>query len=86
MTLLLPLAPKRMSSGSVFRAVAIGGRVSDQPLADDSAARIVKRCAERAGLDPAQLPATACARAFSRQRRGGRLDLEAIGAVPAPLA
>jgi hypothetical protein len=38
----------------VFRAVALGGRVSEKGLSNDGAARIVKRYAERAGLDPAQ--------------------------------
>jgi site-specific recombinase XerD len=33
--------------------VAWGGKVSDTPLADNSAARIVKRYARRVGLDPA---------------------------------
>jgi hypothetical protein len=35
----------------VFRAVALGGRVSDAALADDSAPRIVKRYASRVGLE-----------------------------------
>ena len=47
------LAAAGISSGPVFRAVAQGGKVSDAPLAEDSAARIVKRYAQRVGLDPA---------------------------------
>jgi integrase len=47
------LAAAGITSGPVFRAVALGGRVSDAPLADNSAARIVKRYARRVGLDPA---------------------------------
>ena len=47
------LAAAEISSGPVFRAVAQGGKVSDAPLAEDSAARIVKRYARRVGLDPA---------------------------------
>jgi integrase len=47
------LAAAKISSGPVFRAVARGGRVSCEGLADDSAARIVKRYARRVGLDPA---------------------------------
>jgi integrase len=47
------LATAEISAGPVFRAVALGGRVSDMALADDSAARIVKRYAARVGLDPA---------------------------------
>src|SRR5271166_3551298 len=47
------LAAAEISSGPVFRAVALGGKVSDAPLADNSAARIVKRYARRVGLDPA---------------------------------
>jgi hypothetical protein len=53
----------------VFRAVALGSRVSTEPLADDSASRIVKRYA-RAGSAWRRRPspATACAAASSRQR------------------
>ena len=40
------LAAAEISSGPVFRAVARGGRVSCEALADDSAARIVKRYAQ----------------------------------------
>jgi integrase len=48
------LAAAEISAGPVFRAVTRGGRVlTDRPLSDDSAARVVKRYAERAGLDPA---------------------------------
>jgi site-specific recombinase XerD len=46
------LAAASISSGPVFRAVALGGEVSDRPLAKDSASRIVKRYAARVGLDP----------------------------------
>ena len=45
------LAAAEISAGPVFRAVARGGRVSCEALADDSAARIVKRYARRVGLD-----------------------------------
>ena len=38
-------------TGKGFRAVALGGRVSDRPLADESAARVVKRYASRVGLE-----------------------------------
>jgi site-specific recombinase XerD len=47
------LAAASISAGPVFRAVGRGGRVSCDALADDSAARIVKRYARRVGLDPA---------------------------------
>lgn len=47
------LASAAIRAGPVFRAVALGGRVSDRPLADDSAAGVVKRYAARVGLDPA---------------------------------
>ena len=47
------LAAAEISSGPVFRAVALGGRVSDEALVDDSASRIVKRYARRVGLDVA---------------------------------
>jgi hypothetical protein len=58
------LAAASISSGPVFRAVGRGGRVSCEALADDSAARIVKRNAKRVGLDPAAYSATACAAGF----------------------
>jgi integrase len=45
------LAAAEISAGPVFRAVALGGKVSAVALADDSAARIVKRYAKRVGLD-----------------------------------
>jgi hypothetical protein len=47
------LAAAEISAGPVIRAVALGGRVSDVALADDSAARIVKPYTRRAGLDAA---------------------------------
>jgi site-specific recombinase XerD len=47
------LAAAEISAGPVFRAVALGGAVSAKALADDSASRIVKRYAQRVGLDPA---------------------------------
>ena len=47
------LAAAEISTGPVFRAVAKGGKVSDQPLADDSASRVVKRYAARVGLEAA---------------------------------
>jgi hypothetical protein len=47
------LAAAAISVGPVSRAVALGGKVSDAPRADNSAARIVKRYARRVGLDPA---------------------------------
>jgi hypothetical protein len=47
------LAAAEISAGPVFRAVALGSRVSGVALADDSAARIVKRYAAAVGLDPA---------------------------------
>ena len=43
------LAAASISAGPVFRAVGRGGRVSCEALADDSAARIVKRYARRVG-------------------------------------
>jgi site-specific recombinase XerD len=45
------LAAAEICAGPVFRAVGRGGRVSRKALADDSAARIVKRYAKRVGLD-----------------------------------
>ena len=47
------LAAAEISNGPVFRAVTRGRRVSCEALADDSAARIVKRYGRRVGLDPA---------------------------------
>ena len=45
------LAAGEISAGPVFRAVALGGKVSDRPLADESAARVVKRYACRVSLE-----------------------------------
>jgi integrase len=50
------VAAAEISSGPVFRAVALGGKVSDAPLADNRAARIVKQYARRVGLDPVSYP------------------------------
>jgi integrase len=47
------LAAAEISTGPVFRAVARGGRVSAEPLSDDSASRIVKGYARLVGLDHA---------------------------------
>jgi site-specific recombinase XerD len=47
------LAAAEISAGPVFRAVARGGKVSTEPLADDSASRVVKRYAARVGLEAA---------------------------------
>jgi integrase len=45
------LAAAEISSGPVFRAVALGGKVSAEALTGDSAARIVKKYARAVGLD-----------------------------------
>ena len=55
------LAAAEISAGPVFRAVALGGRVSDVAITDDSAARIVKRYAAAVGLDPAIYSGHCCA-------------------------
>ena len=47
------LAAAKISTGPVFRAVALGGKVSAEALTSDSAARIVKVYARRVGLDAA---------------------------------
>jgi integrase len=46
------LAAAAISSGPVFRAVALGGRVSAEPMVPESIARVVKKLAGRLGLDP----------------------------------
>ena len=51
------LAAAEIIAGPVFRAVALGGKVSDAALADDSASRIVKRYARRVGLEAASFAA-----------------------------
>lgn len=45
------LAAAEISTGPVFRAVALGGKVSDLALTGDSAARVVKKYARAVGLD-----------------------------------
>jgi site-specific recombinase XerD len=47
------LAAAEISDGPLFRPVLKGGRIQREPLSAFSAAQIVKRYAERAGLDPA---------------------------------
>jgi site-specific recombinase XerD len=47
------LAAAEISEGPLFRPVLKGGRIQSEPLSAFSAAQIVKRYAERAGLDPA---------------------------------
>ena len=68
------LAAAEISSGPVFRAVAQGGKVSDDALADDSAARIVKRYARRVGPGSRVLcrPQPALRVPDSVRRRAGR--------------
>jgi site-specific recombinase XerD len=41
-----------ITEGPVFRAVALGGRMSSEPLSGDAVASLVKHYAERIGLDP----------------------------------
>ena len=45
------LAAASICTGPLFRAVALGGKVSTKPLTGDSAARIVKKYARAVGLD-----------------------------------
>ena len=81
------LAAAEISAGPVFRAVALGGRVSDVALADDSAARIIKRYARRVGLDPAAYSGHSLRSGLpdvGRRERGE--DLQDDGDQPAPLA
>lgn len=47
------LAASEVTSGPVFRAVALGSRMAETALTLNCAARIVKRYAMRVGLDPA---------------------------------
>jgi integrase len=47
------LAAAEITSGPVFRSVKLGGKVSDAALSSDAFSRIVKKHAERIGLDPA---------------------------------
>jgi hypothetical protein len=46
------LARAEISAGLVFRPVALGGKVSAEPLSTDAIARVVKKHARRLGLDP----------------------------------
>lgn len=43
-----------ISSGAIFRPVDRHGRIGEQRLSGRAVAEVVKRCAERAGLDPDQ--------------------------------
>ena len=76
------LAAAEISAGPVFRAVTRGGRVSCKVLADDSAARVVKRYAQRVGLDPASYGGHTLSVGLSHVgRRERREHLEAIGPI-----
>ena len=57
------------SGGDQFRAVALGGKVSDQPLAGDSAARVVKRYASRVGLEASTFSGQTLRSGFLTTRR-----------------
>lgn len=48
------LAAAQITEGAVFRPIAKGGRLQAGRLTDSSVARIVKRCAAAARLDPRQ--------------------------------
>ena len=67
------LAAAAISVGPVSRAVALGGKVSDAPRADNSAARIVKRYARRVGLDPASYAGHSLRSGFLELRPGRAL-------------
>ena len=45
------LAAAEISHGPVFRAVAVGGKVSDMALTGDAAVRVVKKSARAVGRD-----------------------------------
>ena len=49
------LAEAGISSGAIFRPINKGGKVSDNPISDKSVSNIVKKYAELAGYDPAEL-------------------------------
>ena len=73
------LAAAEISAGPVFRAVALGGKVSDAPLAANSAARIVKRYARRVGLDPASYAGHSLRSGFlTSAAESGASHLEAV--------
>ena len=63
------LAAAEISAGPVFRAVALGGKVSDRPLADESAARVVKRYARRVGLEASTFSGHSLRSGFLTTRR-----------------
>ena len=78
------LAAAEISSGRVLRAVALGGKMSDVALADDSAARVVKRYAALTGLDPAQFAGQQPAQRLPHVGGGERREhRETIGGLPA---
>ena len=47
------LAAAEITSGPVFRAVRLGGRISDEALRPDGMTRVLKVCIRRVGLDAA---------------------------------
>jgi hypothetical protein len=64
-----------ISTGAVFRSVALGGRVGER-LNPESAARIIKGYAERLGLDPVSFAGhSRLARSAPGRQRSGRLSV-----------
>jgi integrase len=69
------LAAAEITSGPVFRSIRKGGKVAER-LSARAVARIVKACAERAGLDPAAFAGHSLRAGFitSADARGARLS------------
>jgi site-specific recombinase XerD len=65
-----------ITEGALFRSVDRHGRIGDRALSDRSVALVVKRCAERAGLDPNALAGHSLRSGFATTaaRKGKSLD------------
>lgn len=72
------LSAAAITSGPIFRAVGHGGRIAPRALCDRSVALIVKRTAERAGLDPKDLAGHSLRAGFATSAAIAGRSLEAI--------
>ncbi len=66
-------AAPRVEEGPLFRSIDRHGQVARERLSDKSVALIVKRAAERAGLDPARVAGHSLRRAIATTAARNRI-------------
>ena len=67
-----------LGEGPLFRSVGKGGRVTDQALCGNDVARIFKKLAVRAGVDPAGISGHSCRVGMSQDLIAAGIDLAAL--------